>query len=633
MEMIRVRFEPTGKIVEVDKPGESLFEIAMRAGVPIESVCGGRGSCGRCRVVVTTKDAPISQEDAKFISKNDLMRGVRLACKLIVEDDLVIDIPEEYEKKEQIILVKSFAHVDTDPTVKKITIQVPPPTIDFPLPDFERLKNSIKQIGGFLHIPLKILSLLPDYLRKNSEAHIVLRHDEILGLTEKNEGVYGIAVDIGTTTVVAYLIDLVDGRELAVESDMNPQIKYGDDVISRITFRLEREEGVEILRNQIVSCINDLINRCATLAGIKRDEIYEVVIVGNTVMHHLFWGLEVQSFAFSPYIPVVARSLEEKAKVAGVEINEEGYVYSLPNIGGFVGADHVGVLLAVRADESQYNRLAIDIGTNGEISVITPGRIISASCAAGPAFEGGCLRFGMRGARGAIDHVKITENLGVKYSVIGNTKPRGICGSGIVDAIAEMVRLGIIDRSGRIMEEIDSPRIGVQNGESYFIVAFEDETAVKEPIVITQNDVLQIQFAKAAMYAGTEILMKMSGISDKEIDEILLAGAFGNYIDPANARMIGIFPEVPLDHIVSIGNAAGSGAKMALLNNEMRKKAEEIARKVEYIELAAQPDFEEAFYSALYFPHNDLTRFPIASSEISTGKRDFSFKPEITGGR
>lgn len=616
--MPKVRFEPSGRIVETVNENETLYELAARTGIQLESVCGGRGICGRCRVIIISDHIPVTSEDKKCISEKDLERGVRLACRHKVDRDLTVEVPEEFKRMGQVILEKTYVRVNIDPAVKKIALCVPPPSLDYPIADFERLKRVLViSRSGELKIPLKLLSELPEFLRKKEKTEIVLRDNEIIRLLDnENKRIYGVAIDVGTTTVVAYLMDLMTGEEVAVKSDMNAQIRYGDDVISRITFTMERSGGLEVLRDLVVGCINDLIQACCSSAQISKDDVYEVVVVGNTAMHHILFGLEMQSLVFAPHIPVVTDSVEQKAAEAGIAIWKEGYLYSLPNIAGFVGADHVGVLLAVEADQSEKVQMVIDIGTNGEISLITPNGIASTSCAAGPAFEGGNLAFGMRGAKGAIDHVRIKDDLKVEYSVIGNVKPRGVCGSGVVDAIAEMLRLGIIDRSGRIVEEIDSPRIVVKKGESCFIIAHENETDTGESIAITQNDVLQIQYAKAAMYAGAAILMKKMGLVEKDLEAILLAGAFGNYLDPASARTIGLFPELPLDRIIGIGNAAGAGAKMALLNKELRRRAIEIAKKVRYVELAAQPDFEETFYSALYFPHLDTSRFPLVTSEI-----------------
>jgi len=617
--MPRIRFEPTGRVIETFKEGLTVAEAAERAGAPLDSVCGGRGTCGRCRVMVTSEEAPITEEDRKSIHPMDLKRGMRLACRMKANRDLVVEIPEEFARAGQIILEDSAITVEIKPKIRRVPLRVPQPSLNYPVGDFERLTKVLEDRleKGQLLTSLSVLSSLPSLARSDENVFAVLRGNELLDLTsDETKGRYGVAVDVGTTTVVVYLMDLDSGEEIAVRSDMNPQIGHGDDVVSRITFEMEHDSGSIVLQSLIVQCINSLIDESCIAAKVSRDDIYEVVAVGNTAMQHMLFGLGTSGLAFSPYVPVVADPLDVKSRELGIRIARDGYVHSLPNVAGFVGADHVAVLLASRLSESEEPRLVIDIGTNGEISIGDSEGIASTSCAAGPAFEGGNLKFGMRGTEGAIDHVSISDDFDVKYTTIKGLKPRGLCGSGVVDAIAEMFRAGVIDMTGRIKEELESPNIQVKDGESRFILVTDKESAIGEPIVITQDDIVQIQYAKAAMYAGASILMERMGIDVSELDAILLAGAFGNYVKPRSARTMGLFPEVPLDRIVGIGNAAGSGAKMALLNEDVRGKALELARSIEYVELAAQPQFEERFYRALYFPNYDMSSFPEVMSEI-----------------
>lgn len=619
--MPRIRFEPTGRLIETPNEELSVSEAAERAGMPLDSVCGGRGTCGRCRVVVTSEEPPITEEDRRLIPPEDLEQGARLACRMKVTRDLVIEIPSEFIRARQIILEDSFVSVESRPMIRRVSVKVDLPSLDCPTGDFERLHRALegRVNEGRFTASLPVISSLPKLLRSRTDLYAILRGDELLHLTsDMNQGKYGVAVDVGTTTVVAYLMNLDSGEEMAVESDMNPQMGHGDDVLSRMTFAMENRYGRSILQSSIVQCINKLIDACCASVNISREDVFEVVVVGNTAMHHMLFGLDTIGLALSPYVPVVADSLEVKAREVGVFIGDEGYVSSLPNVAGFVGADHVAVLLASRLWESEDPKLVIDIGTNGEISVGNSDGIASTSCAAGPAFEGANLSFGMRGTDGAIDHLSISDDLDVSYTTINGLKPKGLCGSGVVDAIAEMFRTGVIERNGRIREELGSPRIRVVDGESQFIVATRDETSMKEPIVITQNDIVQIQYAKAAMYAGTSILMERMKINSSKLDAILLAGAFGNYVRPASARIIGLFPEIPLDRIMGIGNAAGAGAKMALLNEDVRKKARELATSIEYVELAAHAQFEDRFYNALYFPNYDTSFFPQVMSEISS---------------
>jgi uncharacterized 2Fe-2S/4Fe-4S cluster protein (DUF4445 family) len=537
------------------------------------------------------------------------------------DHDLAVEIPNEFARAGQIILEDSAINVYIKPRIRRVPLNVPPPSQYYQVGDFERLSKLLEDEleGRSLLVSLPVMASLPELVRLEDSMFGVLRGNELLSMTPvESRGRYGVAVDVGTTTVVAYLMDLKSGEEIAVKSDMNLQIGHGDDVVSRITFAMERENGPAVLQSLIVRCINDLIDRCCAAAGVSKDDIYEVIAVGNTAMHHMLFGLPTSGLAFSPYVPAVADSLESKSREIGIDIAEEGYVYSLPNVAGFVGADHLAVLLASHLWESDEPRLVMDIGTNGEISLGDSERILSTSCAAGPAFEGATLKFGMRGADGAIDHVQISDDYEVSYTTIKGLQPRGVCGSGAVDAIAEMFKTGVIDKTGRIKEELEIPRVQVRNEGAEFVVATEEESAISEPIVITQDDVVQIQYAKAAMYAGASILMKRMGIGPSELDAIMLAGAFGNYVRPGSARIIGLFPEIPRHKIVGIGNAAGAGAKMALLNEDVREQAVKIANMVEYVELAAQSEFEERFFRALYIPNYDTSSFPEIMSEISS---------------
>jgi len=616
--MPRVRFEPSGRTAEAS-PGETILDLAGHLSIPIESVCGGRGKCGRCRVIVRASSLPISPEDAKFLSEEELDQGVRLACRFKIVEDTEVETLGGFSTGEQIILQESSSHAIIDPLVRAIDITLRPPTLLNPLSDHERLETALlsELEGKRLHIPHSLLAKLPSLLKGESFT-LVLRHNELLDIFPRgSKRPLGVAIDVGTTTVVAYLIDLQTGAVLAVNSAMNPQIRHGDDVISRITYTMEKKEGVRTLQHLIAGCISDLVAKDAAAIGVPLEDIYEIMAVGNTAMHHMMFGLESRGLTLCPYVPVISAGLDVKAPDLGIRINQEGYLASLPNVAGFVGADHVAVLLAAQLESSDKVRMAIDIGTNGEITVGSSQGMASTSCAAGPAFEGANLKFGMRGATGAVDHVSISPDFQVSYTTIGNAPARGICGSGVVDVVAEMVRRGIIDRTGRIVEELEIPQIRVEKGQSQFIIVPAKESALKKNITIVQDDIIQIQFAKAAMYAGATILMNRVGVESKDLDAVLLAGAFGNYVNADSARTIGLFPEVPLDRIIGIGNAAGSGAKIALIDKKARAHAQELARRTQYVELAAQPEFEEVFYDALYFPHSNPALFPEVTKTIS----------------
>jgi uncharacterized 2Fe-2S/4Fe-4S cluster protein (DUF4445 family) len=536
-----------------------------------------------------------------------------------VKHDLVIEIPKESARNEQVILEDASIKAPLRPMIRTLTAEVPRPSLSHQVGDSERLMSSLaarrqKEVSMGLYA----LRRLSSVLKIGDSLRLVLRRNEVLDvLPEAEEKIYGVAVDIGTTTVVAYLMDLSIGECVSVHSRMNPQISHGDDVISRITFALSNKEGASILQTQMSQCVDELITQCCLSASVPKERIYETVVVGNTAMHHLFFGLDTSNLGRCPFVPVLAEPIEVKASELGIRTGKESYVYSLPNVAGFVGADHVGVLVTCRLWESDKPKMAIDIGTNGEISVGNTGGISSTSCAAGPALEGANIKFGMRATTGAIDHLTISKGFEVKYSTINKGRAKGFCGSAIVDAVSEMFRVGIIGAKGDIRKDSDTERVRTVKGETYFVVATREESATGKPVYITQKDIGEVQCAKAAMYAGATILMEDMGITQKDLESILLAGAFGNYIAPRSAIGLGIFPEVPISKVKQIGNAAGSGAKIALLDEQSRLEAKELARRIRFVELAVRPEFQDRFFRALYIPHRDPSLFPGVMSRVA----------------
>ncbi len=615
-----IHIQPTDKYIETKTIGEQLLEVLNRANISIESTCGGRGSCTNCRIVVKKGTAPIGEIEREQLSQEELDSGMRLACQLEVVDDLDIEIPSEYFRHEQVILEDSLSDLDIDPVIEVRRVVIKDPSLEHQISDFERLIDALGRARP-MNIGLSLLRDLPHILRSNSEVWVVSKDGEVLDLSAgASHDIYGVAVDIGTTTVVGYLLNLENGAHLSVRSMMNPQIKYGDDVISRITMSMEKEGGTSILQESIVECIDTLVGDLCSSAGISKERIYEVGIVGNTAMHHFLFGLDTRHLALCPYVPVSCSSLEFKASELGINVNKEGYVSSLPNIAGFVGADHVAALLACELEDLEAPSLVIDIGTNGEISLITEDGIISTSTAAGPAFEGANLKYGMRATEGVIESVTISDDFEVQCGTIGDAPPIGLCGSGVVDAISEMLGSGVIDYSGRIRKEIGSSRVRMVDGELEYVLAEEGESGSDKLISITQNDIEQIQYAKAALYVGSSTLMNRRNVRPEQLKNIFLAGAFGNYISPVNALNIGIFPEVSLGRIRGVGNAAGTGCKMAVLNGGKRKRADEMVERIEYLELAAQEDFEDEFYKAMFIPHMDLSLFPTVVERLGIGE-------------
>jgi uncharacterized 2Fe-2S/4Fe-4S cluster protein (DUF4445 family) len=461
---------------------------------------------------------------------------------------------------------------------------------------------------------------LPGALRKGNwtvTAAIRMEREILAVFPGQVEEAYGLAIDVGSTTVAGYLCSLKTGKLIGTESFMNPQVTFGEDVIARITYVMDHPDGMNKMRGAIIECLNDLIRTVTGDAGLSPADILEITLVGNTAMHHLFLGIDPHALGISPFTPAVHRSLNIKARDLGLAAHPAANVHILPIEAGFVGADNVGVLIA----EEPYRRdemvLIIDVGTNGEMILGNREKLLSASCATGPALEGAHIRFGMRAAPGAIERIRIDpETLEVSFKIIGEERWRpefritgalGICGSGIIDGVAELYRAGIIDRSGRFRSDLATPRLRLTGGKPEFVIAWPDETSLEGAITINQQDVRSVQLAKGALYAGAKLMMKRLGI--EKLDRVILAGAFGSYIDKTEAMILGMFPDCDLDHVSSVGNAAGDGARIALLNRDKRLEAEEMARRVEYLELTLAKEFQEEFMAAMFIPHMSDT-FP-----------------------
>jgi len=613
---MRIRFLPSGKVANVSS-GATVYDAANIAGVHLESLCGGKGICGKCRVIVRNGIAPPTSAEERLLTRSEIERGVRLACQAIILRDTEVMVPESSRISGVSILEGGVERkVGIAPLVKKCVLQVRPATLERPIPDLENVLEVWHcREAQDLQINLRTLQDLPRQLRRNDGViTLTTANSRLLDIEsgDTTESLYGIAFDIGTTTVVGNLVDLNSGEQLAVASMLNPQTRYGDDVVSRIEFILADSKGLNTLRGEIVNALNTLIMETCRQAGIDQQQIYEVTIVGNTTMHHLFLGIDASGLTRAPYVPVTVRPLELRAADVGLAIHPEGLVCTLPNIAGYVGADTVGVLLATDLHNLPYTGLAIDIGTNGEMALGSREGVLTCSTAAGPAFEGAHLSCGMRAADGAIDAVVIDDTVQVHW--IGKGKAQGICGSGLVDVVAELLQCGVIEPSGRIrsrseLEGVVSETIAarVVEGEHSreFILVPEEETIEGRAVKLTQLDVRELQLAKAAIRAGIQVLIQELGISQEEIREVFLAGAFGNYIRPKSALRIGLLPTIPRAKITPVGNAAGSGAKLALISEEMRQRATEIAKHTKHIVLSNHPNFQKIFIESMIFPTSD----------------------------
>lgn len=613
-------FQPHGKRIAAAEE-ETLLDAANNAGIKINAICGGAGLCGKCRVVVLQGGRNLSsptEAERRSLSKEDFSNGFRLACQAQVERKglIVILIPPESQAERQRLLLRGLERkVAPQPAVKRIGIRLGEPSLKDVLADVDRLLKMVRsEIGAEVKIDYEAMIRAPHVLRRGGwRISVVLWRNQELISVEPNlsQDLYGFAVDIGTTKLAGYLVDLNSGRVVAAASMMNPQIAYGEDVITRIKFTSEREENLRVLNRSIIEGINDLIGEACRKASVPRHKIYDMTVAGNTAMHHIFLGIPPKYVALMPYPAALQSPIDVKARELGIEINPGAYVHALPTIAGFVGGDAVADILATGIHQAGEVSMLIDIGTNTEIVLGNRENLFACSCASGPAFEGAHITHGMRAISGAIEHVWIDpETFEAGYKTINDETPRGICGSGIIDTVAELLKAGLIDSSGRFNRDARTPRLRRNGNSVEYVIAWKDETANAYDIVVTQSDIREIQLAKAAIYTGASILMRHRRIQPKDIRRICLAGAFGNYVDPQNAKIIGMYPDVPLERVEFVGNTAGSGARMTLLSVEARRTAEEIAKKVEYVELGADPSFQTEFLKATYLPHREPERFP-----------------------
>jgi len=601
MTAFTIDFEPVGRRGECRK-NESLLACAHRLGVGVNSICGGKGTCHSCKVQVIsgTVSKPRANELEIFNSK-ELKEGWRLACQTYPTSGCKIAVPPESMTTPQRVQVEGLkVKVTPKPSVRAYLLQLSAPSLKTPQADADRLLEALNQQHELRCIKIDIgaLRTISGQLRSwKWKSQAVVRNSEVIAILYPKNHLLGLAIDLGTTKVAGYLVDLSDGRTLAAKGMMNPQISYGEDIISRINRVVKSpDEGVQ-LQKLAVDVINELCTELCTEAGVKPEEIVEAVVVGNTVMHHLFLRLPVKQLALSPFVPATSRALEIRAGELGLNIAPGAYIHLLPNIAGFVGADHVSMLLATDVWQTKRTTVALDIGTNTEVSLIYKGKITTTSCASGPAFEGGHIKYGMRAATGAIERLRIDGGK-IHYQTINGTPPVGICGSGILDALAQLYVAEIIDEGGRIIG--NRPRVRAYKGQREFILVSKEERKGKPAITITQSDVRELQLAKAAIRTGIQILLETSGCAEDDIKQVIIAGAFGTYIDVASAVAIGMLPPLPLNHFRQVGNAAGTGAKLALISLKSRAKAQAVASRVSYIELASSSSFQPTFIQASY---------------------------------
>lgn len=613
----KVNFVSHDKTVEVSEG--TILDAAAIAGIAVEGNCGGKGTCGKCKVrIAEGQKGSVDKHNEKFFNEKDLKNGWVLSCKYKVENDLVVEVPYQADAFSRKTKLNSLLdNIQIHSVVEKTYLELPKPSINDQCADYERVLRALDLKQETQHPANALLRIIPKTLRDARFKVTAVVNDGQLIWVEPGDTTqlkYGAVFDIGTTTVVCLLINLFDGQIAAAAAETNPQNVFGADVISRINYIIETKgAGLASLTEKVTSCLNQLLQKALEEAGVDKNNVYEATVVGNTTMSQLFAGVDPTYLAPSPFIPGYVTAQIITGSELGFDINPQCRFYLLPNIAGYVGSDTVGVILGTHIHERPQYSVAIDVGTNGEIVLSGNGRILACSTAAGPAFEGAQIKHGMRAADGAIEEVFIDNEKGtVDISIIGKKKARGICGSGILDAIAQLYESGIIDQRGSFNigegkpEDAIHPELRkriVPSEKGYeFILCDAGQSATGEHVVICQKDIRELQLGKGAIYAGIQVLMLEMGITIEDVKEIMVAGAFGSYIRISSALLIGLFPHLPNGKILSIGNAASEGARLALVSQEERKLCGALARKTEYIELSTRMDFQDEFIMALNFP-------------------------------
>jgi len=606
---MKIHFTPSNLKINISHP-QSVLEAANRAGLYLTSLCGGRGKCGKCKIrFISGKISSLTSIEREVLSQKEINRGFRLACQSVLKGDAEIFIPSLtlFFPQQLKISRQGKGALQVDPIIKKYILKLIRPTLNDTRSDVERVKDEMMKTHGINinTIDAIVIKSLSEYLR-NSDwcVTIYVRNREVIkvGRVDNHTTSYGLAVDLGSTNIAIFLLDLLTGETLNAWGVTNPQVVFGEDIISRVQYIIEDKPDKYELRDKVVGTINKTIKEMCKQIKISSCDILEATIVGNTAMHHIFLDLPLEQLVTAPFICSTTEPWEIKARDLGINICQGGYVYFPPLIGGFIGSDHTAMILASRLYQKKKICLGIDIGTNTEITLKTNEGLYACSCASGPAFEGGSIEYGMKAGPGAIHKVKINPKTFIaSYQTIDRSPPVGLCGSGIIDAVSEMVKTGTLNSRGILKKGIKKVTKS-QGKEMEFLLVTPRNTADGLPIVMTQKDTIQIQLAKGAIQTGINILLHQAQVKTDMIQEILLAGAFGNYLSPQSAVNIGMLPH-SVKKIKNIGNAAGRGSQELLLSKKKRKLAEKISREINYIELSVHPYFSRTFAQSLKFPN------------------------------
>ena len=609
---VSIEFRPHDKVTRVP-PGMTLFNAANWIGLPIDSTCGAKGTCGKCKVRILRGHNGATAADRRVFTEAELADGWRLSCRSEAQADVICEVPRLMGNPKA-ALMGFDRHVILNANVHKIPLSLTPPSLEDQRSDFSRIRDALAPEGYEVETSLNALRHLPGLLRKSQwqVTAVVVGHELVsVEAGDTSERAFGMAFDIGTTTVVGMLLDLNSGAPLAVTSTLNSQSVHGADVISRISHTMLNENGLCQLNEAIIGTLNSLIAQLLAEGQVAPHEVYEVVTAGNATMQHLFLGADPEPIGLEPFIPVIDEMVQTTAQEVGLAILPQAQVHCLPYLGAYVGADLVAGLLATGLAQNDGVRLLVDVGTNGEIILGSAERTVATAAPAGPAFEGAQIQDGMRASDGAIEAVTITHD-GISLQVIGDVPPIGLCGSGLLDAVAQLRLSGLMLPSGRFVKADEAKELVVpdlarrivtdEEGRRSFVLAWDEVSGSGKPIVLTQRDVRELQFAKGSIAGGIDVVMQELGVEPEDLVEIYLAGSFGSYINPQSARIIGLVPAVPVERIKAVGNAAGEGAKIALLSFRERQVARSLPQIVEYHELSGRGDFNDSFLAVLQFP-------------------------------
>ena len=601
---LEVVYQPFDRSTRVP-PGTTLFSAAHWIGLPIDSTCGGRGTCGKCKVRVVQGATEISIADRRLLRGEEVENGWRLSCQARIYEDMTCEVPQLLRVPKAATMGLSRL-VIIDPNVRKVFLELTEPDLVDQRSDITRLREALTAEGHDMSAGVPVLRTLPKVLRDAGfKVTAVLAGEQLVAIEpgDTSEECFGVAFDVGTTTLVGTLMNLRTGMAAAVGSTLNGQAPFGADVISRISHAMNGPDSVDELRTAVVATMNGILDGLYREAGVSPERTYEAVVVGNATMLHLLFGIDPTPISMMPFTPAFMDALSVPASEVGLRIHPAGYVQTLPALGAYVGADIVSGVLATGLAREDKMRVFVDVGTNGEIVIGSSQRTLATAAPAGPAFEGSQIKCGMRATDGAIEGVQLGD--GVELQIIGGDVPaQGLCGSGLVDAVAQLLNVGLLEHSGRMLSRSEAPehpladRLIEVEGVKAFLLA--------DGVYLTQRDVRELQFAKGSIATGIKVLMDILGVEASDLDEIFLGGSFGSYLNPESAKIIGLVPPVDVDKIIAVGNSAGEGAKIALLSYRERQVAFELPSRIEYIELSGRSDFNDSFVSVLAFPHLEL---------------------------